>query len=147
MSYHYIDSGLDNIYLENGYTVHQTPYGEGVSIQDLDGLQTAIANWLVSLPKPLIGAELRFLRLEMERTQRDLANVLGESEQTVRRWEKDRNKPLRGSADRLLRVFYSEYAHGDGTIRKIVDYLAKLNQIEQVMGCFEDTETGWKVAA
>jgi putative transcriptional regulator len=30
--YHYKESGLDDIFLVNGYHIHKTPYGEGVAI-------------------------------------------------------------------------------------------------------------------
>jgi putative transcriptional regulator len=70
--YHYTESGLDNIYLVGGVAHHKTPYGEGVSIVNTEGLHKAIGLWLIDLPKPLIGTELRFLRLEMELTQGDL---------------------------------------------------------------------------
>ena len=33
--YHYTACGLDNIYLFNGYELHQTEDGDGVSIRDL----------------------------------------------------------------------------------------------------------------
>jgi len=74
--YHYTESGLDNIYLEGGVSFHKTVYGKGVSIADTEGLHKAIGRWLIQLPKPLNGAELRFLRLEMETTQKDLAEGL-----------------------------------------------------------------------
>lgn len=148
--YHYQESGLDNIFLENGYRVHKTPYGEGVSVQNTAGLHKAIGRWLISLPKPLIGAELRFLRLEMEATQRHLAGIIGTSEQSLRLWEKHRNKPLPntsgdpGSADLLLRAIYSEYVGGDGTVRRMLDRLAELDQINDVRVQFRETNTGWK---
>jgi putative transcriptional regulator len=148
--YQYRESGLDNIFLENGYRTHKTPYGEGISIQDTAGLNKAIGRWLISLPKPLNGAELRFLRLEMETTQRDLAGFIGTSEQALRIWEKKRNKALPnaagvpGSADRLLRAIYSEYIGGDGTVRRMVDRLAQLNQVEEVRMQFRETKKGWK---
>ena len=82
MAYHYIDSGLDNIYLENGYTVHKTSYGEGISIQDAEGLHRAIGKRLISQRYPLNGAEFRFLRMEMELTQNALAGLIGSTEQT-----------------------------------------------------------------
>lgn len=147
MTHHYTDSGLDNIYLENGYTVHKTPYGEGVSIQDSDQLHTAIGRWLVDLPKPLNGAELRFLRVEMGMTQRDLAGALGQGEQSIRRWEKARTKPFDGSADRLLRVLYMEFVDGDGKVRALVDRLVELDQIEHANACFHDTNDGWQLTA
>ena len=56
--YHYNESGLDSLFLANGYRNHKTPYGEGVSIEDTADLHKAIGKWLVSLPKPLIGTQL-----------------------------------------------------------------------------------------
>lgn len=145
MAYHYVESGLDNIYLENGYTIHKTPYGEGISIADTEGLHKAIGRWLISLPKPLTGRELRFLRLEMETTQRNLAAILGTTEQTLRLWEKNRNRPMPGSADRLLRALYSEYTGGDGSVRRMVDRLAELDQIEKATACLRETQDGWQI--
>lgn len=143
--YHYIDSGLDNVYLGNGYQIHETPYGQGVSIEDTAGLHKAIGHWLISLPKPLNGAELRFLRLEMELTQSRLAAIIGSTEQNVRRWEKRRGKEIGGPVDRLLRGLYSEYAGGDGNLRRMVDRLAELDQIEMPKACLErDNRDGWK---
>jgi putative transcriptional regulator len=146
MAYHYQECGLDNIYLESGYTIHETPYGEGVSIYLTDELHKAIGEWLISVPKPLDGAELRFLRLEMEMTQRDLASILGTSEQTLRLWERYRKKAMPGPADRLLRALYKEYTGGDGSVRKMVDRLASLNQVERVKAHLSKTKCGWSVS-
>jgi putative transcriptional regulator len=145
MVYHYTESGLENVFLENGVKMHDTPYGKGVSIMDTDGLHKAIGRWLVDTPKPLNGAELRFLRTEMELTQRDLAACIGTTEQTLRLWEKGRGKSIPGPADRLLRALYSEYAGGDGTVRRMVDRLAELDQLDTVKVCMRDTATGWQV--
>ena len=76
MAHHYIESGLDNIWLENGFTRHATAYGDGMSIHDTDGLLRVIGKWLIGLPTPLNGANLRFLRLEMDLTQKALGAVL-----------------------------------------------------------------------
>jgi putative transcriptional regulator len=141
----YVESGLDNVYLENGYRVHRTPYGEGISIQDTEGLNRAIGRWLVSLPKPLAGAELRFLRLEMEATQKDLASILGATEQTLRLWEKHRKKAMPGPADRLLRALYLEYSGKDESVRKMLEKLAKFDQKERPSKArFRETSRGWK---
>jgi DNA-binding transcriptional regulator YiaG len=148
MSYHYLESGLDNIYLKNGFTVHQTPYGEGVSIHDTEGLHKVIGRWLIETPTPLEGQALRFIRREMELTQGQLADLVGATEQTLRLWEKNRRKPMPGSADRLLRALYSEYLGGDGTVRALVDRLAQLNQQEIDKVCLvEEQGHGWKVQA
>jgi len=144
----YVESGLDNIYLENGYRTHETPYGEGISIQDTEGLNRAIGRWLVSLPRPLTGAELRFLRLEMEATQKDLAGILGTTEQTLRLWEKHKTKSMPGPADRLLRALYLEYAGNDESVRKMLERLARLSRKEhQTKVRFRETSRGWKQLA
>lgn len=143
MTYHYKESGLDNIWLENGYKVAETQYGKGLAIQNVEGLHHAIGDWLIDLPKPLSGAEVRFLRLEMEMTQRGLAAVIGTDEQSVRRWERTRSKAIGGPADRLIRALYKEYRHGDGTLREMVDRLAQLDQIGTPNAKFMETDKGW----
>ncbi len=40
--YHYIESGLDNVWLVNGYTRHQTSYGKGVSFKEVEKLHATI---------------------------------------------------------------------------------------------------------
>jgi len=146
--YRYKESGLDNVYLENGYQVHATPYGEGVSIKESDGLHKAIGKWLVSLPKPLNGAELRFLRLEMDTTQRHLAGIIGATEQTLRLWEKHRTKAIPGPADRLLRTLYSEFIGGDRSVRRRLEQLAALDQLERAAACFQQADNKhWKTCA
>jgi len=147
MTYHYTDSGLDNVFLEDGYTIHETKYGKGVSIVDTEGLHRALGRWLIDLPKPLIGAELRFLRIEMDLSQKHLASIIGSNEQAVRRWEKARKKPIPGTADRLVRVLYNEYSGGDGSIRRMVDRLAELDQVGSVSAHLRETKSGWKVQA
>lgn len=145
MAYHYTESGLDYVYLVNGYQIHETPYGKGVSIQDTDGLHKLIARLVVSTPKALTGAELRFLRVEMDLSQRNLAAIIGTEEQNVFRWEKSRKKEIPGPADRLLRGLYSEYAGGDGSIRRMCERLSDLDQIESPVLKVVDTEHGWDV--
>ena len=40
--YHYNDGGLRNVWLANGYEIKKTPYGEGVTLHNLDGLTRSI---------------------------------------------------------------------------------------------------------
>jgi DNA-binding transcriptional regulator YiaG len=120
--YRYTESGLENVFLVNGYRHHQTQYGEGLSIADTDGLHKAIGRWLINSPKPLNGAELRFLRLEMEVTQRH----------PLRLWEKRRKKALPGSADRLLRAIFSEYVGSAGSVRRMLERLVELDKVKTV---------------
>jgi DNA-binding transcriptional regulator YiaG len=145
MSHHYTESGLDNVYLENGFHIHETPYGKGVSIQDTEGLHKAIGKWLITQPKPINGAELRFIRLEMESTQRDLAGIIGATEQTLRLWEKNKKKKIPGTADRLIRALYAEHIGGDGKIGRMLETLAELDQLGNTVACFGKANNNhWK---
>ena len=48
--YHYTESGLQNIWLANGYTKRQTERGESVAIHDADQLHEAIGRTLAARP-------------------------------------------------------------------------------------------------
>jgi putative transcriptional regulator len=147
MAYRYRESGLDNVYLENGFKIHKTKYGKGVSIENTEGLHRALGRWIIELPKPLTGAELRFLRLEMELSQSRLAAIIGSMEQNVRRWEKARKRAIPGMADRIVRALYGEYSGGDGSLRHLVDRLAALDQVGHATARLRETKAGWKIEA
>lgn len=144
--YHYTDSGLDNVWLVNGFTEVETPYGIGVSIDNLEGLHLAIGHWLVTRPSPLTGAEFRFLRLEMDISQKSLGGLMASKEQNVGRWERG-DVVIPGPADRLLRVLYADFTDGDEDARTIVGVLADLDEIEVNNLQLKETSEGWKVSA
>ncbi len=87
------------------------------------------------------------LRTEMELTRRDLAGIIGATEQTLRLWERNRAKHFPGTADRLLRALYSEFLGGDVHIRKMLEKLADLDRMENEPACFSKTNSSWKPRA
>ena len=89
--YHYKESGLNDVYLVNGFEYVETPTGRSVIIQDLDDLHDAIGEFLITERKVLSGDEIRFLRHELNMSQNVLACTLDVTEQTVRRWEQDKS--------------------------------------------------------
>ena len=91
--YHYTLCGLNNIYLLNGYTEYDTPYGKGVSINNIDGLHLAIARDLINAPRRLLPEEFRFLRKEMKCSQGSFGLTIGVNEQTIARIEKGELQP------------------------------------------------------
>ena len=142
--HHYRECGLDYVYLRNGFTFEQTKYGKALSIHDVDGLHRAIGTYLIRDKKVLTGAEVRFLRHELDLSQRILGGLLDKSSQTVARWEKDQIK-IDGPADRLLRLLYEGHAGGKGRIKTLLQQLAELdNRIEEHVQ-FEDTDRGWQL--
>jgi putative transcriptional regulator len=124
--YHYLGCGLSNVYLKNGYRLAKTPYGEGVSIHDLDGLHDAIGAAIVSDPHPMMGEAFRFLRVELDLSQAGLAALLGCDEQAVARWEKGTSK-VNAPAERLLRLLYKQMKLGE---KKLAPLLKMLQQLE-----------------
>ena len=125
--YRYTGTGLPNVFLKNGYQLHETPYGEGVSIHDIDGLHKAIGEMVVLSQKPLTGHEFRFLRTELDLSQAGLGGVLGCDEQTIARFEKGKNKKISAPAERLLRVLYSKALLGE---KELAPVLRNLQEIE-----------------
>jgi DNA-binding transcriptional regulator YiaG len=105
--YHYRDCGLENVFLEGGFKVVDTPYGQGVTIYDLDGLHSCIANSLVKKPIPLNGKEFRFLRTELDLSQTTMGNLCGRKERRLRDWEKN-NEKVPDPANTIIRVVYKE---------------------------------------
>lgn len=144
--YKYTDSGLDNIYLENGYHKKETPYGIAVSIEDIDGLHRAIGRWLVNIPKPLSGKEFRFLRHELDLSQKKLGRLMGMSEQSIARWEKKTNRPIDPIADRLIRIIYIEFVDKNGPVRELIEKLAEMDQRDHADGHFVERDGRWRIA-
>ncbi|MFA7527782.1 MAG: helix-turn-helix domain-containing protein [Ottowia sp.] len=120
--YKYTDGGLRNVWLANGYSVHETPYGEAVSIDDLDGLTEALCSAFVRKDKPLSRTEFRYLRSSgLKLSQAALGATLGVDAQTVARWEK--NKHIPKMADKLIRLLYLAHANGNVRLRSAFETL------------------------
>ncbi|MGO8955031.1 MAG: helix-turn-helix domain-containing protein [Rhodomicrobium sp.] len=146
--YRYKESGLDNVVLVNGYSEGDTPYGTMVSFDNIEGLHEAIGKWLLKLPRPLNGAEVRFLRHELDLFQKRLGLMLGVAEVTVRRWESNKDKPVPPTPDRFLRVIYSSWTEGRESTRELIDTLAGMDQAEAQVReevRFRESHKGWRV--
>lgn len=109
--YHYRESGLPNVYLQSGYKEVQTEYGPSVVIADVEGLHRAISVMLVKERPHLTGPEVRFIRRYLEKTQTELAALLGVEEQSVRRWERLARVPK--PADRAVRLLLLNSLRGE----------------------------------
>ena len=95
--YHYLECGLDNVYLVNGY-----PW-----LDSIDELHVSIGKLLVQKAGSLTGSEIWFLRHEMGFSQKVLGERLGVCLQTLCRWEKGRTR-VKPDKDVSLRTLYLE---------------------------------------
>jgi putative transcriptional regulator len=116
--FHYTSCGLDNVYLVGGFKRHNTRYGSGVSIANVEGLHKAIGETMVNKKENLCGPEIRFLRKEMKLTQEELATYLHVDPQSVARWEKGQHD-IQGPADIVVRALYKGYVGALANVKKI----------------------------
>jgi putative transcriptional regulator len=143
-TYQYKESGLDNVYLVNGFDYVETPNGRSVVIQDIDGLHKAIGHFLINERKVLAGEEIRFLRHELTLSQNMLADTLDVTEQTVRRWEQNK-LPIPRSADAILRSLYAEQAGGNRKISHILKRIADIeDEIDRSL-VLEESDDAWDI--
>lgn len=109
--YQYTGCGLEGIFLKNGFTVKETPYGRAVAIDDVEGLHRAIALDIVRKKSPMSGHQFRFLRKEQDLTQEETAGMFRVDVQTIANWEKRGKQEIPGPADVAMRAYYLAYAH------------------------------------
>ena len=107
-THHYLESGLDNVYVE-GVTIWECPDGhQEVELpgEKMDRVDQAIADWLLNKKSLFTGPEVRFLRKRMRLSGKALAGIMGVSNVTVSRWEGGALsiKPVQ---DHLLRLIYA----------------------------------------
>ena len=142
--YHYTDSGLQNVWLANGFKARKVDGETAIAIVDLDGLHKAIGRSLARKGH-LTGAEFRFLRKELDLSQTRAASLVGKSEEAVSKWERLGRVPE--SATRLIQAVYLEMIDGDISFRKLLEELAELDREHQEKIVFRDTRDGWREAA
>ena len=107
--FHYTGCGLDNIYLSSGVNFREADdeYGSGYSINDADDLHNVLCFILALKPAALSAQEVKFLRIEADLSQKELAAKLGVTDQTVSLWERDR-QPIQRAESLVLRAFVVE---------------------------------------
>ena len=145
--YHYTESGLSNVYLKNGFTVEQIDGEEYTSIDDINGLHKAIAQTIVDSSRPLSHEEFKFLRIELNLSQKMLGMRFGVDEQTIARYEKGQTKIPR-TTDVALRTLYMESQQRNNPVSYFLDLLADTEAQEAAKEIqLEEVENHWKVAA
>lgn len=144
--YHYKTSGLDDVYLLNGYEVIKYGDEEAISIHDIDGLHQVISFALVQQEARLIGREFRFLRIELDLSQKALAVWFDMTDQSVANWEKKDRVPQ--WADMIIRALYVESMGEDSEVRVTLEMLSKVDrEIHRGDIFVEESEEGWALKA
>lgn len=127
--YHYTESGLTNVWLENGFIVRETPYGKSTAIEDAHGLNKVLAMNLVQKPGRITGKELRFLRVFLGLSQESLGKrCLGVTEQSVSLWERTGKVPQQ--TDLVTRMLVLEQLNGNGRMTDLID---RINTVDRLI--------------
>lgn len=125
-SYHYKESGLNNVYLEN-IPAYECSCGVSyASIFRLLRLNDLIARTLLRKPALLNGEEIRFLRKNIYLSSKTFSKTLGIGKTTLSKWENDIQQHSEKN-DRLIRAAYMILKGITGKeAQKLFRYLAKI---------------------
>jgi DNA-binding transcriptional regulator YiaG len=140
--YHFTESGLDNVWLKNGFTQKDTPFGPAVSFAALDQLLDEIAAHLVRKPGRLSGKEFRYLRSKMHLSQTAMAKLQGVSEQNISLWERRGRVPK--SNDTLQRLLYLKHASGDESLKSAFERIMTVERLVHQKIVATAGRNGWK---
>ncbi|MCH8536352.1 MAG: helix-turn-helix domain-containing protein [Alkalimonas sp.] len=144
--YQYTESGLSNVFLKNGFTVEIIDGEEFTSIDDMNGLHSTIAQAVAESRKPLTHEEFKFLRIELNVSQKMLGTRFGVDEQTIARYEKGQTKIPR-TTDAALRSLYMESQEKNNPVSYFLDLLADTEAEEAAKVIrLEEIEDQWAIA-
>ena len=150
--YHYLECGLDHVYLSNGFVRFESKRGgTSITIRGIDTLHRAIGEHLCQEKKDLSAKEFRFLRREMFMSQSTLARLLDVGEQTVHRWETGK-AGIPKAAEALLRFMYMEEQRPKSRVKdqlkRIADLEDEMDHNQQmIFALMADGKGQWKLAA
>lgn len=105
--YHYIECGLDNVFIDGIAATVDDAGDEVVTIPSINVLHAEIARGIIGSDGAIAGAELRFLRTEMGFTQAKLGKLLSVDGQTIGRYERGET-PIQPAIETLLRRLAGE---------------------------------------
>jgi DNA-binding transcriptional regulator YiaG len=130
--------------------MHDTEYGEAVSISNIDGLHKVISRALLCKEGRLSPKEYRFLRVEMNSSQVVIAQLLGISDQTVARIEKGATADVPVPYEISFRALAVESLFAERSeIKAIIDKISRKldDEYKQSKLTLRECGDSWKVAA
>ena len=143
--YHYTECGLDDAFLVNGFDLIESDYGPAVSVRNAQDLHLTIAGHIVSSTSDITGPQFRFLRIQMDLSQRELGELCGLTDQAVAKWEKGAPTEM---AQTMIRFLFTSWRDGRVDAFSLAKEWRVLDQIEAPEETdYVETEEGWSVAA
>lgn len=144
--YQYTSCGLDNVWLKNGFKTHEVGTVTGLSIHNMEGLHRAIALTIIRSPRPITRQEFRFIRIELDLSQKLLGSLMEKSDQSIAKWEKGKQAIPR-LADKAIRDLYME-SIGEGVIAGLLSEMAQLDRkVHELNLELEEVGGKWQASA
>jgi putative zinc finger/helix-turn-helix YgiT family protein len=104
--HHYIECGLDNVYLTNvSVRVCESCGEKSVRIPRMLELHATIGRALAMQPCPLRGQDIRFLRKQLGYSAKAWATFMRTDVSTLSRWENGKQE-VSSQSDALIRLLY-----------------------------------------
>ena len=143
--YHYVSSGLSNVWLE-GVEVSTCPNcGETeAAIPRIEHLHKPIATEIVEQTTRLTGEEVRFLRKYLGLSGGDFSRRIDVTPTQLSRWERGHEKMSR-MAERLLRLMVATELPVKNYSTELFDRIEEGRRSEKRV--IKETPRGWSVAA
>ena len=144
-NYHYVECGLPNVWLRNGFEKKRTPYGEGVLISDIEGLHRCISRTLCDKPGQLTGSEFRFLRRELDYPQKMIGDIFGRSDRSIR--DLEHKDGVKESYNGFIRHLYLESIDPESSYIDLFKRLRSLDiEWHEQLTLASDSTGAWSVA-
>jgi DNA-binding transcriptional regulator YiaG len=125
--YHYVGSGLGNVYLVGvKYWLCSVCGKQAAEIPQMEQLLKSIARTLVEKQSPLIGEQVRFLRKRLGVQSKKFAAWLGITPEGYCALEA-KSTPLAEGRDKLVRMVYSVFSR-DSKLKKA---MTRAKQVEE----------------
>lgn len=106
--YHYLESGLNNVFLKN-ICIYKCDCGESfASIPAVIKLNGMIGLSIVKKKSRLNGHEVKYLRKNVGLSAKDIATYMDVNKSTISRWESGKQQ-IDKSNDRVLRILYAHF--------------------------------------
>lgn len=144
--YHFVGSGLPNVYLVGVEYEHDPSTGlQSADIPCLPKLMEAIGKVLVEKKTPLTVDEVRFLRKRLRFSSKMFAELVGVSSEQYSRIEN--GATVTPTVERLIRLLYAAFAKLSPSesqeVAKTI-WTAELNHEERIVAC-RDEQDHWVV--
>lgn len=135
----FVDGGLQNVWLSNGYRIKQTRNGRSIVVHNPQGLRRTICSALCVKSVPLSGAEFQYLCKELQLPPGTLCKRLGVTESQLSQWESSAQVPRH--ADTFIRILFAVHLDRPERVMRLGAEVAAREQ--NVYFVLNHSDKGW----